>query len=145
MKNYISFYVHFIFRTKNSESLLSQDIREHLFPYMAGIGNDYQMPVLMSGGIEDHIHLLASMPSNLSLGDAAQYFKGGTSRWLNKNFKERIGPFAWQTGYGAFSVSVSHLEQTKQYIANQPEHHNSISTNDEIKAICQKHGIADSF
>ncbi len=145
MSNYIAFYIHFIFRTKNSSPLLKPDLREHLAPFFAKVGDDYKMPVMISGGVEDHIHLLVSLPAHLSIGNAAQYLKGSSSRWINKNFRESIGPFAWQTGYGAFSVSISHLEKTKAYIENQEQHHREQSTNDEIEAICKKHGLTNPF
>jgi|APHM01.1.fsa_nt_gi Transposase and inactivated derivatives len=144
MRNYIALKIHFIFRTKNSEPFLKPNIRKELIPFFAKVGSDYQMPVLMSGGVEDHMHLLVSLPSRLATGDAAQYLKGSSSRWINKKFPEIAGQFSWQTGYGAFSVSISDVEKTKNYIAHQPKHHQEQSFNDELEAIRKKHGITES-
>jgi REP element-mobilizing transposase RayT len=145
MSHYIAFYVHLIFRTKNSAPLLKPELRARLASFFAKVGDDYRMPVMISGGVADHMHLLVSLPSHLSVSNAVQYLKGSSSRWINKNFREFIGPFAWQAGYGAFSVSISHLEKTKAYIANQEHHHREQSFNDEIEAICKKHGLTNSF
>ena len=80
------------------------------------------------------------MPATLSIAKAAQLIKGGSSKWVGVNFPE-LNAFAWQEGYGAFSVSVSHIEDTIAYIETQAEHHRTRTFEEEYLAFLKKHGI----
>jgi putative transposase len=90
---------------------------------MAGIGRNNDFIVLANGGMEDHAHLLIQLPATLALAKAVQLLKGSSSRWINEHGDE----FAWQEGYGAFSVSASNLDTVKRYIANQESHHRKVT------------------
>ena len=87
--------------------------------YLAGIGRNHGMQVLAVAGMENHVHMLVVLPSDMALSDAVRTSKANSSRWVRET--DRL--FAWQRGYGAFSVSPSQLERGKRYIANQPQHH----------------------
>jgi len=129
-----------VFSTKNREMLLTPAIRERLLPYMGGICKKNNLKLLKAGGIENHLHLLVSLPATLTLAKAIQYIKGGSSRWLHDTFKE-MDDFFWQEGYGAFTIGVSQIEQTKKYIDNQVEHHKKKSFRDEFVEFLEYHGI----
>ena len=87
---------------------------------MSGIARELRATVLAAGGIADHVHLLIVTPASLSIADALQEIKGGSSKWLHKTF----GPvFDWQRGYGAFSVSRSSVPSVVRYIGRQEAHH----------------------
>ena len=86
---------------------------------------------------EDHAHLLIQLPATLALSKAVQLVKGGSSQWVGEHGPE----FAWQEGYGAFSVSKSNIDAVVKYIANQEAHHRKISFEDEFIALLKKHGI----
>src|SRR4029078_1895464 len=95
---------------------------------------------LASGGLEDHIHVLASLPATITLADAASAMKANSSRWIHENAPQSKG-FDWQKGYGAFFVSKSAESQVIAYIENQDEHHRAWKFTDEFKALLEKHGI----
>jgi REP element-mobilizing transposase RayT len=107
---------------------------------MGGIARENKMQALAIGGIEDHIHLLLSLPSTLDIAKAMQSIKGGSSKWVHDTFPQRKD-FAWQEGYGAFSIGISQIEDTKRYIANQREHHRTKTFQEEYVAFLEKHGI----
>ena len=107
---------------------------------MGGIARDNKMKALAVGGVDDHVHMLLSLPSTLPISKAMQLIKGGSSKWIHDVFPTRRD-FAWQEGYGAFSIGISQIDDTKQYIANQHEHHRVKSFEEEFLAFLEKHGI----
>lgn len=98
------------------------------------------MKALAVGGVEDHVHLLLSLPSTMTIAKAMQLLKGGSSKWVHGEFPEHRD-FAWQEGYGAFSVGVSQVEDMKRHIGNQAEHHRTKSFQDDFIAFLERHGI----
>ncbi len=98
------------------------------------------MPALAIGGIDNHVHLLLSLPATISLAKAMQTLKGVSSKWVNDNFSLRH-EFAWQEGYAAFSVSISEVPKTVAYIKNQREHHRKQSFEEEFLLFLKRHGI----
>ena len=99
------------------------------------------MEAIEIGGVSDHVHILLSLPSTLCIAKALQLIKGGSSKWVHETFPQhRL--FGWQIKYGAFSVSVSQLHKTVQYIKSQPEHHRKMTFREEFLALLKKHQIA---
>lgn len=98
------------------------------------------MKALAVGGIEDHAHLLLSLPTTISIAQAIQQIKGGSSKWIHETFPERRD-FAWQEGYSAFSIGVSQVEDTVSYIRSQAEHHRRKTFQEEFLAFLKRHGI----
>src|SRR5207244_658465 len=92
------------------------------------------------GGVADHVHMLLSLPANLSIAKALQLIKGGSSKWIHETFPAQRH-FSWQEKYGAFSVSISHLEKTIQYIKRQEEHHRTITFKQEFGVLLKRHHI----
>jgi putative transposase len=138
---YASINIHYVFSTKNRAPIIVENVRERLWAFMGGIARENQMKARCIGGIMDHVHLLVSMPTTLSIAKGIQLIKGGSSVWVHETFPEAQN-FAWQEGYGAFSVNVSHLDETISYIKNQEEHHRHKSFQEEYLAFLQKHEIA---
>jgi REP element-mobilizing transposase RayT len=83
---------------------------------------------------------LVSLPATLTIAKAIQYIKGGSSRWLHDTYEE-MHDFAWQEGYGAFTIGVSQIEQTKRYIKNQVEHHKTKTFREEFVGFLNYQGI----
>jgi putative transposase len=102
--------------------MLREDLRETLHRYMGGIAREHGLPALAVGGTEDHIHLLISLPRTISVAKAVQLLKSSSSKWIHENFPSAKS-FAWQEGYGAFSIGRSQKEVTVRYIETQAEHH----------------------
>jgi len=134
---YTQNYLHIVFSTKERWKLISKEFQPKLWSYMAGIGRNHDFLVLANGGMEDHAHLLIQLPASLALSKAVQLLKGNSSRWINEHGDE----FAWQEGYGAFSVSASNVDRVKRYIANQEAHHRKVTFEQEFIAFLKKHKI----
>ena len=99
------------------------------------------MKAIEIGGMPDHVHILLSLPSTISIAKALQLIKGGSSKWVHDTFPEhRL--FGWQVKYGAFAVSVSLLEKTIEYIKNQAQHHQKLTFKQEFVALLKKHRVA---
>lgn len=138
--SYISNYIHYVFSTKKRHKIITPELQERLWPYIGGIARENKMKALAVGGIEDHAHVFLSLPSTLSISKAVQLVKGGSSKWVSETFSEYKN-FKWQEGYGAFSVSRSHIERTIAYIQNQKEHHKKKTFQEEYLTILKRHGI----
>jgi putative transposase len=138
--SYISFYMHYVFSTKGRNPWIRTDLRERLFEYMGGIANTHDMQTMRVGGTENHVHHLVSLSSTLSVAKAVQLIKGNSSKWIHDTFPH-CRHFEWQEGYGAFSVSVSHVEKTIAYINNQQEHHRMTTFEEEFIQFLKKHQI----
>jgi REP element-mobilizing transposase RayT len=107
---------------------------------MGGIARDNGMKALAIGGVEDHVHLLLSLPSTLVIAKAIQLVKGNSSKWVHETFPQ-MAHFAWQEGYGAFSIGVSQRDTTVAYIQNQKKHHQRKTFQEEFLSFLKKHGI----
>ena len=120
--SYISLYVHIVFSTKERQAMITPDLQNRLWAYIGGIARENHMKALSIGGMQDHVHVLLSLPSTLPVAKAMQLIKGGSSKWVHDTF-DGLRKFAWQEGYGAFSVNVSLLEDTIRYIErfNRPD------------------------
>jgi len=140
MSSYIYNVVQFVWGTANRELLIRKSWRDRLHAYIGGILENKRAKLLAAGGIEDHIHVLASLPATLSLSEAANAMKSNSSRWNHENAPQAKG-FEWQGGYGAFTVSRSVEPSVKDYIHNQEEHHRRWRFTDEFIALLEKHGI----
>ncbi len=138
--SYTSLNYHIVFSTKHRKPLLVDAIREDVYKYIAGIIQNKEGQLIEIGGIEDHIHILTSCSPKLALADFIRDVKANASKWINE--QPRSTKFAWQSGYGAFTVSVSQVEVVRQYIRNQAEHHKKQSFADEFRATLSKHKIA---
>ena len=135
--------VHVVFATAERRPFIRDEIRERLHGYLTGIARENGIPVLAVGGAADHVHLLISLPRTISVAKAVQLLKSGSSKWIHETFTGSR-TFAWQEGYGAFSVGVSQKETTVKYILAQVEHHKRISFEDELKKFLSVHGINEN-
>ena len=106
---------------------------------MAGIARNHGFEAVKVGGVEDHAHALLILPPTIPLSKAIQTIKACSSKWLNET--EAIKNFAWQEGYGAFSVSASQTPEVIRYIENQPSHHAKRSYEDEFLELLKRYGV----
>ncbi len=137
---YINILIHTVFTTKNREPWLSSSLRERLYPYICGIARENSLKVLCIGGTDNHVHILLSLNSTTSIAKAIQLIKGGSSKWIHDTFSEQK-LFSWQEGYGAFSIGISNVDETRQYIENQEKHHSKESFCDEYLKFLRKNNI----
>lgn len=138
---YTAINIHYIFSTKCRAPVLTENIRERLWAFMGGIARNNGMMARCIGGTADHAHLLVALPPTISIAQGIKLIKGGSSRWIHESFPE-LADFSWQEGYGAFSVSKSHINETVAYIEGQEEHHREKSFQEEYLAFLRKHEIA---
>lgn len=138
--SFISQLMHCVFSTKERRPFITPEIQPRLFQYIGGIARENKMKLLSAGGVDDHVHLLVSFPSTISVAKGMQLIKGGSSKWVHEEFpKHRM--FEWQEGYGAFSIGISDVERTINYINNQAKHHGKMDFKTEFLAFLKKHEI----
>src|SRR5262245_41750690 len=130
-------FVHLIYSTKNRERVMNDDIRDELHRYTAGILKEWDSPAVLINSVEDHIHILFSLSNNHALITIVEEVKKGSSKWL-KTKASALANFHWQNGYGAFSVSQSNVEEVRKYIANQREHHQKRTFQEEFREFLRR-------
>jgi len=135
---YVSSLIHCVFSTKNRRDLIAEEIQPQLWAFVGGIARKNGFKALIVGGIANHAHVLLSLPAALPLSKAMQLIKGASSHWMNENHTR---DFAWQEGYGAFTVGISQKDQTISYIRRQPEHHKKRSFEEEFVTFLKKHRV----
>jgi putative transposase len=131
---------HIVFGTRNRAALIDPGLRDDLYPYIAGIVRNERGSLLAIGGMPDHLHLLVRLKPAVSLSDLLCSVKANSSGWVHERPDPPRG-FAWQEGYGAFTVSESTAGPVCRYIQNQEEHHRERSFEEEWIALLKRHGI----
>jgi REP-associated tyrosine transposase len=133
--------VHLIFSTKRSYQSIAPEIKGDLFAYMGGIIRAMDGIALIVNGTANHVNLLVRIPPICSVAEMARVLKANSSRWAHEKWPQHT-TFAWQAGYGAFSVSESSVQTVTKYIAKQEEHHRRRSFQEEYMEFLRKNGIA---
>jgi REP element-mobilizing transposase RayT len=134
-------YVHMIFSTKDRRPFLTDvPLRQELHAYLAAILKNHECPPVLVGGPTDHVHALFLLSRTDTLADMIAEVKRSSSIWIKT--KERdLNAFQWQSGYGAFSVSHSHVGRVCKYIEGQEPHHVRVSFQDEFRLFLRRHNI----
>ncbi|HEY7915103.1 MAG TPA: IS200/IS605 family transposase [Blastocatellia bacterium] len=138
--NQISLLIHFIWSTVGREPWIDPEWKDRLFSYIGGVLQNKNAKLLCAGGMPDHIHLYVSLPSTTTLAEIVNAMKANSSRWVHDSFPERR-EFAWQKGYGAFSISKSIETRLIEYMKNQQEHHRRRSFKEEFLKLLDRHGV----
>ncbi|MDB5385634.1 MAG: transposase [Planctomycetaceae bacterium] len=134
-------YVHLVFSTKDRRPFLSDlKIRSELYNFMGGVSKNLGCSPIVVGGVDDHVHILGVLGRTISIADWVKELKRVSNSWL-KELGIEYKAFEWQSGYGAFSVSQSNVEQVKEYILNQEEHHRKQTFQDEFRALLSRHHL----
>ena len=137
----VQVYLHIVFSTKDRQPFLcDKELRDRTHAYLAGACKNQGAPSLKVGGVEDHVHILCRMSKITSVSIFLQELKRESSKWV-KLQDASLKKFYWQGGYGAFSVSPSHVDDLIKYIENQEEHHKHESFKDEFRRICKKYDL----
>jgi putative transposase len=130
--------LHLIFSTQGRRPLIKPEFRNDLFAYLGGIIREMQGTALIINGTSDHIHALVRIRPTHSAAEIARVIKANSSKWVRA---KRSSEFAWQTGYGVFSVSESSVASVTKYIARQEEHHKKRSFQEEMLAFLKKNNV----
>jgi putative transposase len=136
---HLSLYYHIVFSTKMRRRCIQESWSERLHVYLGGILRGMQGASLRIGGTDDHVHILASLLAFHRLADVVRDLKSSSSRWVHEVIGHPM--FAWQSGYGAFTVGKSEIEAMKQYIQNQKEHHRRKTFQEEYLDLLRASGI----
>jgi REP element-mobilizing transposase RayT len=137
----VQIYVHIVFSTKDREPFLTDAaFRERVHVYLKGICENQGSPSLRVGGVEDHVHILCRLSKTLDVATLVREVKRDSSKWI-KDENPRCRDFYWQNGYGAFSISPSHVTPAIAYIDDQVEHHRHETYQDEFRRLCKKYGV----
>ena len=112
---YCSSLFHCVFSTKERRKIITPELETRLWAYLGGVAREHAMKALAVGGMEDHVHILLSLPSSVAIAQGMREIKSASSRWLHETFA--LQSFDWQEGYGAFSIGMAQVEATLTYIA----------------------------
>jgi len=137
-QSFVSNNQHIVFSTFERAPTIATENQNKLWGYLAGISKNLGSHPMAIGGIEDHVHLLIAFPANLDVAEYVNKLKSSSSKWMKQFRKD----FAWQKGYGSFSVSASNLASVTRYIGRQPEHHKKIDSRAEFLLLLEKHSVA---
>jgi REP element-mobilizing transposase RayT len=132
---------HIIFSTKYRKKDIHGALKDIIYEFISNKMQEKSSSIISIGGISDHIHILALLPSKLSISDIVKEIKAGSSHYINSN-NIVCDHFEWQRGYAAFSVSKSVQDKIIAYIENQEKHHEKMDFKDELVNLLQKHGVA---
>ena len=134
-------WTHLIFSTKERYPFLSDEsVRRDMHAYLASILKANSCPTLVVGGVSDHVHAFFVLSKNHSIASIAYEVKRNSSKWI-KTQAPTLRKFYWQSGYGAFSVSQSHIEQVHAYIVKQDRYHRRKTFQDEFREFLKKYEI----
>ncbi|SHK19988.1 REP element-mobilizing transposase RayT [Rubritalea squalenifaciens DSM 18772] len=134
-----SLHVHLVFGTKERVPWITQDLIVDFHAYIGGCAKGGGSLPLAVGGVADHVHILLGMGTSQSVANIVRDLKRESSKWMKS--RRSMEPFAWQEGYGAFSVGPIALEEVKQYICRQEEHHRERSFMEEYRMMLEKAGV----
>ena len=135
---YLSLHYHIVFSTKNREPTIAAAWRTRLHEYLGGTVRGLGGIPQGVGGVSDHVHLLVGLRATHCLADFMQELKKASSIWAAEKHEQ---DFAWQEGYAAFTVSWTHIDAVRQYIATQEEHHRKFDFVAELKTLLDKNGV----
>ncbi len=138
--SYTSNLAHCVFATHERRNVIKHEFEKRVWAFIGGIARENGMKAVAIGGVEDHVHVLLSLPGVMPVSKAMQLIKAGSSKMIRATFTPN---FTWQEGFGAFSIGVSQARATVAYIHNQREHHRKIDFETEWTAILNKHGISE--
>jgi len=132
--------IHLVFSTKNREPILTERVRGPLCAYASAVMRDIDSSVIAINAWRDHVHMLFALSKNRSLSQVVMEVKRATSKWIKTQGTE-FARFHWQSGYGAFSIGQSGVDEVKTYIANQADHHRVKTFEEEFRSFLKRYQI----
>jgi REP element-mobilizing transposase RayT len=120
-----SLFVHLIWTTYRRMPVLDEPLAHRVHRRLTALSTQHGSPLAVSG-VADHVHLLIALHPTASISTLVQSVKASSSQWLTNELRDAT--FAWQSGYGVFSVSEEDLERVREYVLRQPEHHAARTT-----------------
>lgn len=140
MSSFTYLNYHLVFSTKHRRPLIDDSWQQRLFDYVGGILRQQGGALLVAGGMPDHVHLLAAISKSIAVADALRDIKANSSKWIHEQIPGQTD-FAWQAGYGAFTVSFSGMDAVRRYLDGQKEHHRVRTFQEEYLELLRRHEI----
>jgi len=140
LHSYSRVWLHLVWATLERRPLLTKAAGARLSAYLTRYAGEKDIQMKINFVNPDHVYALVDLPTGLSIEEMMQFFKGGSSHWINQNGLV-AGKFGWGRGYGVFSVSHSGLGEVAKYIAGQEERHRRRSNADELRLFVQRYGL----
>lgn len=137
---YTQIYLHIVFAVQNRISIIHPKWKDELYKYITGIVRNNDHKLIAINGMPNHLHLAVGYKPHQLISDLLQDIKGNSSKWINEK-KFISGHFNWQSGYGAFSFSHSHIDAVVKYINNQEKHHKRNTFREEYIDILKKYDV----
>ena len=132
--------IHIVFSTKERRPLIGDDTMPRLHGYLAKVCQSCGCDAYQVGGTADHVHMLVSLSRTIAVADLVRVVKRDSSHWMKSQCEGTV-PFAWQNGYGAFSLGHSQKQAVVEYIVNQADHHAERSFQDEFRALLRRYQV----
>ena len=132
--------IHVIFSTKDRHPFLKPDSRPKLHAYLATVARNIGCEAYRVGGVADHVHLAIRLSRTVTIADLVQELNTSSSKWV-KTQSPGLAAFAWQRGYGCFSVGPSDLDRLRAYIDDQENHHETRTFQEEFRMFLKKYGV----
>jgi putative transposase len=140
LHSYSRVWLHLVWATLERRPLLAKPAAMKLSGYLTDYAKQKSIYLKINFVNADHVHALIDLPTNLSIEEVMQLFKGGSSHWINES-NLVTDKFGWGRGYGVFSVSESGVAEVCAYIANQEEHHRKRNFVEELKLFVERYGL----
>jgi putative transposase len=138
-RTFTNLLTHLVFSTKDREPLILPELKSELYAYLGGLTGELKGKAYGINGTKGHIHMLIGLPPAVSISEALRFIKSNSSGWVHEKWPRK--PFAWQLGYGAFSVSKSNVPEVLKYIRSQEAHHRKTSFKEEFIEFLVRHEI----
>ncbi len=118
--HHVQVWIHLVWHVRAGSPGRSLETQAWLWPAVAAKAREVGCSEVVVGGVANHVHVLVALPGTLAVAQLAQRLKGASSRALHV---QGFADFAWQEGYGAFSVSRDAVPTVVEYVQNQAQHH----------------------
>ena len=137
---YASQFYHIVFATKDRLPSLPHPVRESVYAYLSGVARSEKALLVITGGTADHVHLLIRMSTEYATADVVRSIKANSSRWIHETYPT-MRSFAWQRGYGIFTLGAKDRDVVYEYITHQEEHHRATTFEEEFQSMLRESGI----
>jgi len=138
--SYLRIWVHCVWTTNKRIPYLKDELRDKVISHIRDNAKLKGIFLDNINGHNEHLHALISLGGKQNISDLMQKIKGESSFWINKNKLTRL-KFEWQDDFYAVSIGISQLNNLRDYIRNQPQHHQKKSFDNELTRIIEEYGL----
>ncbi len=133
-------FVHLVWSTKDRSPCIHPEIRNNIHAYLSEAVRSCGCEAYRVGGVADHVHIALRLSRTITIADLVREIKTTSSKWIKSQYPS-VPDFAWQKGYGAFTLGMSQLDQLIHYIENQETHHHTTTFQEEYRMLLKKYKV----